>query len=1128
MDPEREIEEAAQLVTSEPVSYLDILTPSAIPACEDPLAYVPEAKTLLEADAEEELLQRQDQRRKLAEQESLRGVLYRARAWVQHHLTVGGGIRLTNLQRGLLKCFIAYFLASLCTFSPVLSRRLAMLLPNHDPDKKVPISNLHMIATVSVYFHPAKTLGAMLEADMYALVGFVYSLLLTTLSMLTAVFLHNLDLALLSNFLIVSIFLGGGMGFMAWAKVRMASPSFNTACSMIGIVVFTVMIKEGAAHLGRFSSDKSLQVTICVISGVFISNLICFAIGPQSATKALQADIRRNLTGFATLLKVLTKTFLLDDPRNFSLDSERIKQAIDDHHTSFTSLKKNLREAQMERMLDARMRGQAPARYADVVGSMNRLAQHLGGLRSSCGLQQRIISKQKEATAAAAKQAAMESEAAARRPEAGGEDPFAAGEAEVDADNDGQWKARTDAFGDFVQFIGPHMRSLVFTSSRTLRNLRSAFLTAGDVALPEVRGNEQHNVAREASFASTATQPPQHNHYIPGSSFTLLSEDVRLALERFRHEQSISIKRIYENTMYDECRSVDQLEAVARATKSLADEEIMPDEQVFLVFFFVFNLEEFAKELQYLTAALEQIRQQEERIVRRRAMPMQQWLKSLCTCDSMPSFSLRGRRHSCRQGRRKMKEPQVTFPDYRPHQVNTGQTPAADTLNMRMSRVIWSLGNFLRRPDIKFSIKTGVGAALMAAPAFIHATRPIFKDYQGQWALVSYMIVMSPTVGQSNQMSFQRIAGTVIGAGAAYTAYTLFPDNNVALPIFGALFSVPCFWAIVAKPQHASAGRFVLLTYNLTALYSYNLRKLGIEVEQIAIKRMISVIIGVTWASLLTHLVWPMEARRQLAEGMADLMFKLSYLYQRLVLSYSAEPPDRPATMPQHDWEGDEESRPLLAPDEGSRQRDQFQPLELQLQVAIIRLEGLLVQTKHEPRLKGPFPIAKYKAMINSCQSILDKLHSMRCVTGRDAWHHLVRRDFVIPVNPYRREMVGNVLLYFYILGSAFHLKSPLPPYLPAANAARKALLERIRALPVVRKRQVRGGTEYLLFYSYALAMKEVIEQLEHLGRIAQDNFGVLGGGVESFEQQFRHAPASTAATPRLSTIGISASEQQR
>ena len=430
------------------------------------------------------------------------------------------------------------------------------------------------------------------------------------------------------------------------------------------------------------------------------------------------------------------------------------------------------------------------------------------------------------------------------------------------------------------------------------------------------------------------------SHFVPGSSFELLLDDLRLALERFQHEQTISIKRIYESTIYDEKRPLEELQQLVAAAGS---EDIMPEEQVFLVFFFVFNLEEFAKELQYLVSALETVRQEEEVIARRWTLSWRDWL---VTQSNLFSWSLfrsespmdrKARRHAALQDR--MAKQGAGFPEYRPHQVNTGQTPVADTFKMRASRLIWSTGRFMRRPDVKFAIKTGVGCALLAAPAFIHSTRPIFKDYHGQWALVSFFVVMSPTVGQSNQMGLTRAFATVIGAAAAYAAYVLFPDDNITLPIFGAIFSIPCFWAIVGRPQRASAARFILLTFNLTALYSYNLRKVGVEVEQIALKRMASVLVGVAWATLLTHTIWPMEARRQLAEGMADLLFKLSWLYQRLVLSYSGEPPDgsnsvKGSFLSGNGHDGDEESRPLLARDDGLRARDEFQPLLVTLMLS--------------------------------------------------------------------------------------------------------------------------------------------------------------------------------------------------
>jgi len=64
-----------------------------------------------------------------------------------------------------------------------------------------------------------------------------------------------------------------------------------------------------------------------------------------------------------------------------------------------------------------------------------------------------------------------------------------------------------------------------------------------------------------------------------------------------------------------------------------------------------------------------------------------------------------------------------------------------------------------------------------------------------------------------------------------------------------------------------------------------------------------------------------------------------------------------------------------------------FNRRELYLQIQLIQLQGLLNQAQHEPRLKGPFPVGLYRSILTSMQKILDKLHSMRCVTLREEWY---------------------------------------------------------------------------------------------------------------------------------------------
>jgi len=99
--------------------------------------------------------------------------------------------------------------------------------------------------------------------------------------------------------------------------------------------------------------------------------------------------------------------------------------------------------------------------------------------------------------------------------------------------------------------------------------------------------------------------------------------------------------------------------------------------------------------------------------------------------------------------------------------------------------------------------------------------------------------------------------------------------------------------------------------------------------------------------------------------------------------------------------------------------------------------------------------------------------------------------------------MVGNVILYFSVLASAFRLKAPMPPYLPPAERAQQRLVDAMRRLDVVKNREAKGSRQ-LLFFAYALTMKGVIQELDYLGKTLQDAFGVIGHNADDFEALFR------------------------
>lgn len=85
------------------------------------------------------------------------------------------------------------------------------------------------------------------------------------------------------------------------------------------------------------------------------------------------------------MLKLLTKTFLLDADLPDFTANKQLEGAIKSHQSSFVALRSSLKEAKLEfYSLDMWRHSDD---YDRTVSSLQRLAQHISGLRSSCGLQ---------------------------------------------------------------------------------------------------------------------------------------------------------------------------------------------------------------------------------------------------------------------------------------------------------------------------------------------------------------------------------------------------------------------------------------------------------------------------------------------------------------------------------------------------------------------------------------------------------------------------------------------------------------------------------------------------------------------------------------------------------------------
>ena len=214
------------------------------------------------------------------------------------------------------------------------------------------------------------------------------------------------------------------------------------------------------------------------------------------------------------------------------------------------------------------------------------------------------------------------------------------------------------------------------------------------------------------------------------------------------------------------------------------------------------------------------------------------------------------------------------------------QTPK-QTISKYLLRAI----RFLQRDDIKFSMKVGIGAALWAMIAFIPQTRPFYQHWRGEWGLLSYMLVCSMTIGASNTTGFARFFGTVLGAVLACTAWVVCQGNPFALAFSGWVVSIGCFYMIIAQGK-GPMGRFILLTYNLSALYAYSLSiKEGEDdddeggknpiITEIALHRVVAVFGGILWGLIITRVIWPISAREKFKDGLSVLWLRMGLIWKR-------------------------------------------------------------------------------------------------------------------------------------------------------------------------------------------------------------------------------------------------------
>lgn len=916
----------------------------------------------------------------------------------------------SNIGRGILKCSLAYLLGSLATFVPFISNFLGK------QDGK------HVVATVTVYFHPSRSAGSMIEAAVIAFAAFLYAAFISFTSMGISMVLGQRDLLVLGHAIVLVFFCAGGLGFIGWLKQKLGHPTVNVGCSLASLAIITVLTKEGSIQAAKFSEEKVFQVLLMVILGMASTTAVNLLVMPRFAQKELCRDLTKTTDLLGDKLIAITKAFLSGSETE--MQGPAYQQVNKDHKASVNSMKKNLKEAKWEHYVIGREKQyKIELRLATC---LQRLSQNIGGLHSAASTQFTLIrssSFHKQGPSGTTNISSVgtppdstilenlklvdePSQLPAQPslipiPEVA-EDATEESPANGSTDNlpeNGLTMSPADIFTTFIRQLGPPMKSMAYT----LKNILDE--------LPFKSGSD-NEIAINSNFRSSLVE-----------AITMFNDARREALTTLYRNKEIASATTLER--------VADLEEVAASCGHFAAAMV-----------------DFAEDTLMYLDILEELKVETEQEPRQRSW---YWLAVW-------------RRWTDRSGDEEVVN---HLPAHQEEEVFSTNIPkpikqadefarSQDSKEPLSHRIYRGL-RIVRRDDIRFAIKVGIGAALFALPSFVHATRPFFSHWRGEWGLVSYMVVCSMTIGASNTTGIERFIGTALGALIAILAWIIADENPWLLGFLGWLFSLTCFYIILGLNK-GPMGRFILLTYNLSALYAYSLSAkdneddddeggVNPEIWEIVLHRFVAVTVGCIWGIIVTRVLWPISARRKLKDGICLLWLRMSLIWKRDPLAI------------------------FLLGEPGHAYMDIREEAELQSFLA--QLESLRVAAASEFELRGPFPDAVVRKILDRTQRMLDNFHAMNIVISKDLKASPGEAEVLKYTRQERFALSARISHLFSVLASSIKLEYPLNDVLPNIEHTRDRLLAKIFEFRRDSdKASLATDEDYELLYAYGKCME--------------------------------------------------------
>ncbi|ODV67004.1 hypothetical protein HYPBUDRAFT_109294 [Hyphopichia burtonii NRRL Y-1933] len=942
----------------------------------------------------------------------------------------------------VFKCSIAYLLASLGVYWTPFNNFLGKT------DSK------HVVATVAVYFHPARSKGSMHQTLIFVVISLLFSFIVSFGCRSLSTFWFNKgedEVSYIIDLILSSI----GLGLIAFMKQKVNKATFNTACSLASISVVTCIIKEASLNSSSIPLPRLISTAKVVVVGSAISVACCYILWPTSAVDQLRSSLNDSYNIMSLVLSVIANHFLMGQKLN-SKDVEIFNTL----KKNTTQLKKNLEEAKYE--LNLKGREEELKVYNDLVNTTIALSRHLQALRSSAEMQWQLLHENSPNIPKTPGVPSMNSTSGFNGTDSQVSSYSYSQNNQPSPNSNLDYTAVNSAqlFDLFVYYLAPSIKSFVFTLKGVLAEIPFEKSFENDLA----ESNDQNKFRNISELLSRS----KTTKFTKSSNF---QQSLNKAIDLFQSKQVESFSKLYSQDIFKSDNfdlKADQEEITACCGN------------------FASLLVLYGKEL------IKFLKITEHHEHSKSSPKSWNWLK-IWKFSNDPSKSnyLDPKSNDSENDDgfgATLNEALINLQSqYRTHN-HVPKTRSRRKLD-NYSYELWKALKVFRRTDVQFGIRVGLGAFCLSFFAFYPKTKEVFNNWRGEWALVIYCIMMNKSVGGTTMTVKWRFIGTFLGASSAYITWMCTDGNAYALALIGYLISIPSFYIIIHWKRNNPFGRFILLTYNLTALYSYSMTQQDSEddneggenplVEEIAFHRFIAVSIGIVWALIMASCFLPNSARARLKSG-------LTILWLRMGVIWNSDPLDYTKRI---DEDGEEIIKLIGLKDEKG------------INDLLAECEVLLKQAPLEFRLKGSFPESTYRQLITRSSAIIDAFQNMNLMVEVDPF--LSRNEeFVINyIALERAEVEHRIFLIFYMIASAMKLGFPLPSKPASTQHAKDRLLYKlneIRSESASNPNHTLTNEDYVFMYSYILVTSVITRELDEIIELIKDLLGDIT--VEIFQ----------------------------